>query len=428
MLKFDPVDLYIPGMPDFPFPRMVPIEQKFPKDYIADVPSAVRDSIRRLPKMDLAGKSIAVTVGSRGIPQLAETVASIVAQLKEFGAEPFVVPAMGSHGGAVAEGQTDYLAGYGITEESVGAPIRSSMEVVEAAKLPDGRPLYADKIASEADGIVVFNKIKPHANFKGPVESGLAKMMVIGLGKHVGASMFHKWGFGTFKELIPVGGQALIDALPVVFGVGVVENAFGKIALVDAMTPERIIPREMEMLDHARAIMGRLLITPIDTLIIDRIGKNFGGSGMDTNVVGRNASRLPGFDAPPIQRIVVLGLSPETHGNSTGIGLADVTTRKCVESIDFKAMYTNCVTAKVTEGARMPLIGNTEKEALAIGILCTTGAEPQDARVVRVPNTKYIDKILVSEAYLPDIEGRDDIAVLDAPRHFAFDAEGNLID
>ncbi len=425
-VRLDQINLTIAGAEDCAIPSLIPVEQRFPRDKVADVTAAVRDAIAALPLPDLSGRRIAVTAGSRGIMRGVEVLAAAIRALKKRGADPFIVPAMGSHGGATAEGQLGVLSRYGITEDSAGAPIHASMEVVEAARLEDGTPLFCDKYAFEADGIVVFNKVKPHPAFQGEWESGLAKMMAIGLGKHRGATTLHEHGFSRFDDLMPKAAKALLARLPVVFGLAVVENAYDGLATVAAMGPEDILPRERELLAHARSIMGRLLLPRIDVLIVDEIGKNFGGSGMDSNVTGRASSGLKGEDAPPIKRIFVRDLSKATHGNAQGIGLADVTTRRCVEQIDLGATYTNSVTAGVTAGGRLPMILNSDREALIVALRTCERVKPETARVVRIPNTKHLERIQISEACLADIEGRAELAVLGPTQPLEFDGDGYL--
>ena len=425
-VHLDHIKVTISGAEDCPIPPLLPVEQRFPHDEVLDVSAAVRDAVTALPLPDLSGRRIAVTAGSRGTTRIVEVLAAIIGALKERGADPFIVPAMGSHGGATAEGQIGVLSRYGITEESVGAPIRASMEVVEAARLEDGTPLFCDKYAFEADGIVVFNKVKPHPAFRGDWESGLAKMMAIGLGKHRGATTLHEHGFVRFADLMPSAAKALLARLSVVFGFAVVENAYDGLAAVAAMAPDDILPRERELLAQARRIMGRLLLPRIDVLIVDEMGKNFGGSGMDSNVTGRAPSGLKGDDAPPIHRIFVRGLSQATHGNGLGIGMADVTTRRCAEQLDLGATYTNSVTAGVTENSRLPMILNSDREALIVALRTCERVRPEAARVVRIPNTKHLERIQVSEACLADIQGRPELAVLGPARPLEFDGEGYL--
>ncbi len=335
---------------------------------------------------------------------------------------------MGSHGGGTAEGQKGLLAGYGITEESIGAPIKATMEVVETTEVEAGVPLFCDKYAYEADGIVVLNKIKPHSNYKGDYESGLCKMMVIGLGKHHGATMFHSLGFARFADIIPKAARLQLTKLNVVFALGLVENAYDGLATVEAIPGDKMIAREKELLVQAKDVMGKLLMSSIDILIVDEVGKNISGQGMDPTVTGRASSGLPGFVKLPLKRIVIRDISEESHGNAAGMGVADLMTLRAFNKLDFGSTYTNGVTARNTEGARMPMIVNTDKQAFAIALQTSFGVDPATARIVRIKNTKKLHKIQMSEAYLDEIKGSDSFTILGDAKPIEFDSEGNLID
>ncbi|MCG8510037.1 MAG: nickel-dependent lactate racemase [Rhodospirillales bacterium] len=421
----DHIDIAIQGQEDVPLPRMIPVEQKFPRDSIVDPAEAVRETLDQLPKPDVAGKRIAITAGSRGIPHLIDIMTAMIARLKEWGADPFIVPAMGSHGGATAEGQLEVLAGYGITEQSMGVPILSSMEVAETASV-EGVPLYCDRYALEADGIVVVNKIKPHSNYKGDYESGLCKMMVIGLGKHKGAAMFHSLGFGRFADIVPKAAAAQIEKLPFVFALGLVENAYDGLAVIEAMPADRMIAREKELLALSKDIMGKFLMSSIDVLIVDEVGKNISGQGMDPTVTGRPSSGLPGFVAPPIKRIIIRDVSEASHGNAAGIGVGDLITLRLFNKLDLGAMYTNGITARNLEGARIPVVVNSDRQAIEVALFACLGVDPAKARIVRIKNTKKMQKIWMSEPYLDEIEAGDSFEPLGPPEHMTFDGDGNL--
>lgn len=421
----DRIDIAIQGQTDIPLPRMLPVEQRFPRDGIADPAAAVRETLDRLPQPDVAGKRIAITAGSRGIPHLVEIMTAMIARLKEWDAEPFIVPAMGSHGGATAEGQLEVLAGYRITEQSMGVPILSSMEVEETASV-EGVPLYCDKHALDADGIVVVNKIKPHSNYKGDYESGLCKMMVIGLGKHKGAAMFHSLGFARFADIVPKAAAAQLGELPFVFALGLVENAYDGLAVIEAMPAERMITREKELLALSKDIMGKFLMSSIDVLIVDEVGKNISGQGMDPTVTGRPSSGLPGFVAPPIKRIIVRDVSAPSHGNAAGIGVADLVTLRLFNKLDLGAMYTNGITARNLEGARIPVVVNNDRQAIEVALFNCLGVDPAKARIVRIRNTKKLQKIWMSEPYMDEIEASDSFEPLGPPEPLKFDTDGNL--
>jgi len=427
-MRLDKVGVIVPGLEGFAFPRMVTIEQHFPRDAVGDVASELADQLAAAPLPDIAGKSIAITAGSRGIPHIVDVLATAVRFLRARGAAPFVIPAMGSHGGGTAEGQAAVLTHQGISESSIGAPIRASMEVMPAARMADGTPLFCDRLAFQSDGIVVLNKIKPHSSFRGEWESGLVKMIVIGLGKRQGAEMVHGHSILEFSRVIPEAGRALLAATPILCGVGVVENAYGDLARVDVVMPDAIFPRERELLRHAKEIMGRLLLSEIDVLVVDEIGKNFSGTGMDPNVTGRTTSHHPGFDTIAVKTIVVRGIAPASRGNANGIGAADFTTLRCVNAIDFPSTYTNAITSRVSDSARLPMILNNDREAVALAIRGSFPAGTDRARVVRIANTKAIHTVRVSEAFLPEIAGRAEFSIHGETTPMAFDSDGHFID
>ncbi|GAB7386625.1 lactate racemase domain-containing protein [Bacillaceae bacterium] len=422
------VDVRIDGGYDIPLPRMVKIEQHFKREKLDDIEATVRQEMGgKLKSGEYAGKRIAVAVGSRGIANLSTIVASVIGQLKAWGAHPFIVPAMGSHGGATAEGQTKVLAGYGITEKSMGVPIVSSMDVVQIATLENGMPVYLDKHAYGANGIVVINRVKPHTDFKGDYESGILKMMGIGLGKHRGATTIHSYGIDRFHELIPQTGEAILRHAPIAFAVAILENAYDETAKIEVLPRDRIMEREKELLAEAKKKMPKFLLSSIDVLIVEEIGKDISGAGMDPNVTGRTGSGLPGFPAPPIQKIVVLGLTEKTHGNACGIGLADVTTIRCVKQIDFSYLYANSITSTVLEPAKIPVVMNNDKEAIVVALKTCNRITPETAKIVRIKNTLELHRIEVSEAFLDEIRGREEITILSEPQPMRFTEDGRLL-
>jgi len=419
----------IEGAEDVVFPRMVPVKQKFNTQRVDNIPDAIhRELIKPEITRELkSGAKVAVAVGSRGIANLKEIVKAVVEELKALGLQPFLVPGMASHGGATAEGQEEVLASFGVTAEEMGVPLISSMEVVELGSV-DGCPLYFDKTAFEADAVVMINRIKPHTSFKGPVESGLLKMLVIGLGNHKGATAIHSMGFDLFRELIPRAGALILDKIPPAVGVAVLENAYDETAKIVAVPGHAIPDREPELLAEAKSFMPRLLMDAIDVLIVDEIGKDISGSGMDPNITGRVTTGLKeGFNAPPIQKILVLGLTERTHGSAVGIGMADVTTRKVVSNINFSYTYANSITSTVVGAAKIPMFLNTEKEALLVAVKTCNRVKPEQAKIVMIKNTLELNHILVSEPLLADLAGREDIEVLGEPFSIEFDGEDNIL-
>lgn len=409
-------------------PAMIPVRQRFSRDKVDDVDTAVLAGFSLLEQAaDLKGKKIALTAGSRGIKSIVGVLRVCVGILKSKGAEPFIIPAMGSHGGATAEGQVKVLENLGITEMSIGAPIRSSMEVVTLGTTEHGMEVFCDKLAFEADGIVVCNRIKVHPVFKADFESGIAKMLVIGLGKHKGAITAHHYGFDRFAEVIPAAALLSIQRAPILCGIGVIENGYGDVAAVEVVEPNSIVEKEPDLLRESKRIMGRLLMPDIDVLIVDEIGKDISGGGLDANVTGRSAWGLPGFTAPPIQRIIVRGLSEATHGNAIGIGLADFTTRSCAEKIDLAITYTNALTAHSLLSPKIPVIAENDQEALILALRTLRGGVPDFPRIVRINNTKELEKIWMSEAYKETLQKIPELEVVGDPEPLLFSEEGSLI-
>jgi len=426
-MEIGTINVVIEGGMDYPFPPLIPVDQSFSRQRIEDIGATIAEEMKKIPDEAVFGKSIAITAGSRGITDLVEIIRSLVRELKERGGHPFIVPSMGSHGGATTQGQIDILASYGITEDSVEAPVRSSMDVVEVGSLEDGTPLYTDRLAYEADAIVIANKIKPHADFKGNYESGLVKMLSIGLAKHTGAVALHGHGFERFHDLFPRAAAVLLDRLPVLFGFAILENAFEELMHLEVVAPAHILSREKELLEIAKQSIGRLLFPSIDLLIIDEIGKNISGEGMDPNVTGRPGSGLPGFDAPEIQKIVVLDVTAQSHGNGVGIGLADVSTRRCIEKIDLGAVYTNAITATILNPAKLPLIMNSDSDALSVALKTCNRITPETARVVRIKNTLELHRIWVSPSLLDVVAINENLSIAGEEKPMAFSSSGQLL-
>ncbi len=412
---------------DIPVPKMARVRQIFDKRRIEDIPRAVSEQIAKpeIRSRIRNGAKIAITAGSRGIANLPVLVRSIVASVRQAGGDPFVVPAMGSHGGATAEGQLEVLAGMGVTEAAVGAPIRSSMDTVVIGKTPEGKPVYLDRIASQADGIIVFGRVKPHTAFRGRHESGLFKMMAIGLGNQKGAEAVHATGFGRMAANVPAYARVTLASGKVLFGVAVVENAFDDTCLIEAIAPEKIEGREPVLLDESRRLMPHLKLDPIDVLVCDQIGKNFSGDGMDPNITASYVTPYA-TGGPKVERYVILDLSEETHGNAIGTGVAHFTTKRVFDKTDFDATYPNALTCRVVIGARMPLVLATDKLALQAAIYTITDGDGSRPRIVRIANTSHVDVIDISEGLLAAARERSDIEILEGPRDWPFDRNGNL--
>ena len=412
------------------YPRMMRVRQTFPRPRVEDIPSAVRDA---LTPLDLGstikpGQTVALTAGSRGIANIPVILKATVQFLRDLGAKPFLVPAMGSHGGGTPEGQRGVLESYGITEEFVGAPIRASMEVVEIGKTEQGWPVYLDKIASTADKIGVVARVKPHTSYHGSIESGWMKMMMIGLGKHVGAAWYHRVLLeNQYDPVVRSVGKVMRAKAPIAFGLAAVENGYDDTALIQAALPRDFERVEESLLLKAKEWLARLPFHEADLLIIDEIGKEISGSGMDTNVVGRKRA-LRGSapeNQPQMRFIFIRGLSAHTHGNAAGIGFADFTTARLVKSMNYGATRINCVTSGYPEGANLPVHFDTDREVLDAA-LSIIGTRPMEsARVMRIRNTMFVQEMEVSEPCLKELKPMTKFEVL-GPADWTFDANGNL--
>ncbi len=407
------------------FPPLVRIRQRFPRPRLDDVEAAVQAELDASPVAIPAGGSIAIAVGSRGIANLALIVRTVARWVKAKGGQPFIVPAMGSHGGATADGQRQVVEGYGVTEAFTGAPIRSSMDVV---KLPNPGlpiPLYFDRNAYGADGVIVVNRIKLHTDFHGAYESGLMKMIVIGLGKHAQALAVHQHGTQGLRELMPKAAQAVIDQGRILFGLGVVENAYDETRTVRLVPAKRIPQVEPELLAQARLSMPRLPVDDLDVLVIDRFGKDISGAGIDTNIIGRwMIHNEPEPQRPHIRSIVLCDLSPGSHGNAIGMGLADIMHRRAYDKIDWQATYENMYTSSFLYRGRTPVVVDSDQQALHYALRGSNVLDPAQARLARIQDTLHLAELLVSHAVLNELEGRDDIEVLE-PAGELFDAQGN---
>jgi hypothetical protein len=414
------------------FPHMFRLRQKFDAPQVEDVESEVRKQLATLnlgPKIQ-PGQTVAITAGSRGIANIAKIIKATVAHFRGLGAEPFIVPAMGSHGGGTAEGQRAILEGYGITPDYVGAEIRSSMETVIVAHTPGHNvPVHFDKHAYEADHVLVCGRVKPHTGFVGEIESGLHKMMLIGLGKHAGAIIYHRaiQDF-SFLEIIRSVADEVLNRCRVIAGLGIVENAYDETGLIAAVAPERFFEREKQLLETAKKWMPRLPFPKADLLIVDQIGKDISGSGMDTNVVGRkfNDHSATDRDTVAVKRIFIRGLTEATHGNACGLGLSEFTNQRTIDSVDLDITRINTITGGHPTGAMLPIARETDRLVLedALGTIGLT--PPENARIIQISDTLHLKDVLVSEAYQDQFAGREDLEVLDGPNDLCFDEDDNL--
>ncbi len=420
----DDVQINIAGGLKFPLPRMARVRQIFEDHALADVGGAVTEQLERpeIAAKIKPGAKIAVGVGSRGVNNIQEAVRALIAGLKAQGAEPFIFPAMGSHGGGTEEGQRGVLEGYGITEEQVGATVRATMDTDVVAEMPDGTKLHVDRFANAADGIVLINRIKPHTSFRGPIESGICKMIIIGMGKIAGASSFHGgYGMDRFGEILPPAADLVRQHTKFLFGMGLVEDAFDNTAIVEAIPSENLMIREPELQARAKELIAKLYFDQIDVLVIDEIGKEISGAGADPNITGGAARGVTGFEKPRVEKMVMLDLTDATHGNACGIGSADVITQRLLSRVDFPVTYANIVTSTYLEGGRIPIAMSTEQDAVRLAAKTLPGKQPADARIVRIRNTLTLGEIMVSESMLDEVRNDDRMEILEEPSDMAYD-------
>lgn len=412
-------------------PRWAKVRQRLDASAVEDIPAAVAAEFGRpeVTTVITPGVRVALTAGSRGINRIAEVLKAVVAEVRRLGGEPFIVPAMGSHGGATAEGQLDLIAHYGVTEDAMGCPIRSSMETVLLGEVENGVPVYFDRTAYEgADTVIPIGRVKPHTDFHGPVESGLMKMLAIGLGKQKGANFFHAQGFAEFHHLIPAVARFTLSRVNVPFGIALVENGFGRLSVIEAVPAVRIWEREQELLEIARQKLARLPGQRYDVLVVDYIGKDISGAGMDPNVVNRDASgNLAASELnvePQIQRIVVRDLTDATEGNATGLGLADVALRRAVDKVDPIPTYMNNITSKTPAGARIPMTVENDRQALQIALATCLKTDPATARIARIRDTEHLEDLWASETLLPELLATGRVEPLGDLQEIAFDDAG----
>ncbi len=413
------------------YPRFVRLRQNFPRPRVENIPAAVRAALEplHLGNKIKTGQTVALTAGSRGIANIPVVLKAVAQHLRDLGARPFLVPTMGSHGGGTAEGQRNVLESYGITEEFVGVPIRASMEVVSLGNTPEGWPVYLDKHASTADHIGVVGRVKPHTSYHGPVESGLLKMMMIGLGKHVGAAMYHRILLEQpYDPVVRAVGRHMRAKAPIAFGLGIVENGFDETALIEGVLPGDFEPVEEKLLVKAKEWLAQLPFHAADLLIIDEIGKEISGSGMDTNVVGRKRAfkSQPPANQPEMRFIFIRGLSPHTHGNAAGLGFADFTTSRLVKNMNYRATVINCVTSGYPEGANLPVHYDSDREVLDAALSINGTRAPEQARIIHIRNTLNLHEVEVSEPCLTELPKMTDFTVVKGPYELTFDGEGNL--
>lgn len=415
-----------------PIPDMFRAEQAFDKSHIepAEIPSIVRKELSRPEIADTIqpGMSIAITAGSRGVANVDTITRAIVDFCKERGANPFIVPAMGSHGGATAVGQAQLLEEYGITAETMGCPVRSSMETVLLGYSEFGKPVYQDKNAHEADGIIVSCRIKPHNAFRGTYESGICKMMVVGLGKQKGAESVHSDGLGNMARNLPANARVVLENSNILFAIPTIENAYDETALIEAVPKDRIMKREPELLQFAFKNMPSILVGEADVLIVDSMGKNYSGTGVDPNISGTWSTEF-GKGGLKVKRTCFLDLTDCSHGNANGMGLADFITKRMFDKLDPEMIYPNCFTSTVIRSGMMPPVVATDKEAIQACILTANQIDKKRPRIVRIQNTLHVGQIMLSEVYYEDVRAGKypGLTALDEPAPLVFDEDENLV-
>lgn len=412
-------------------PNFFRVRQSFECPILDNVADEVEQQLSQLSLSEKIkpGETVAITAGSRGIANIDIIIRGIAEHIIACRGKPFIVPAMGSHGGGTAEGQRKVIESYGITEEFCGCPIRSSMETVIVADAPEGFPVHFDKNALQADHVIVCGRVKPHTGFVGPIESGLMKMMLIGLGKHEGAKIYHRAikNF-SFEQILKSVAREVLSKCGVVAGVAIVENSFEQTARIEAIAPERFEEREKELLILAKKWLPRLPFDSADILILDEIGKNISGTGMDTNVVGRkyNDHVAQEHEFPKVKRIAVRSLTAASHGNATGIGIAEFCLTRAADQVDVEATRINCLTGGHPTAAMMPLDYETDTEMLDAALQTIGLIEPPDSKIMWIRNTLDLAEVECSEVFYDQAQQRSDLTVLVPPRPLPLDADGVL--
>jgi hypothetical protein len=410
-------------------PKVVRVQQNFDATHITDIPKTVSEQIGKLGLQSRLkpGQTVAITGGSRGVANIAVIIRSVVDELRKLGVRSFIIPAMGSHGGGTAEGQRLVLEHYGITESSMGAPVRATMETTQVGETSQGIPVFLDNYALEADHVVVVNRVKPHTDFDGDIESGLCKMMAIGLGKHTGAIQYHRANIKHGYYTVITNVSRVVRAnCKILFGLGIVENAYDETAVIEAMLTPEIENSERRLLAVAKSNLARIPFDQGDVLVVDEMGKNISGAGMDTNVIGRNVSQRERAPVKPwFTRIFVRDLTEESYGNAVGIGLADLVSRRLVNKIDYSPTYINAITSTNVEAARVPVTFDTDREAMETAF-STCGNSVEACRMIWIKNTLKLDQFIATEALLDEIGSKPHLKVLERLGELSFDGKGNL--
>ncbi|HTU24940.1 MAG TPA: lactate racemase domain-containing protein [Pirellulales bacterium] len=412
-------------------PQVFRIRQQFPRVQVDDVASEVRNQLAglKLEEKIKPGQSVAITAGSRGIANIHLIVRAAVQYFQSLGAKPFIVPSMGSHAGATAEGQQRMIESFGITEAFCGCPIRASMETVVVCETAQGFPIYFDRQAFTADHVLVCGRVKPHTDFAGEIESGLMKMMLIGLGNHDGAKIYHRaFQDYTFSEIVESVGRIVLARCPIVAGLAIVENGYEETAKIEAVLPADFLTREKALLVLARELLPRLPLDRLDLLVVDEMGKNVSGTGMDTNVIGRkfNESEALPDEFPKVRRIAVRGLTEATHGNALGIGMAEFCTRRLFSQIDFRSLTINCLTSGRMACAKVPLAFDNDRQMIEAALSTVGLVEPAQSRILWIRNTRELLELECSAVLLDEMRAHENVEVVSGLRDFPFEDSGDL--
>lgn len=413
---------------DNEIPRFVRVKHTMDGSHIEDIPAAVAAALKRAGTLDRIkpGDSVCLTSGSRDVANVAAITRAVCDQVKAVGGKPFIIPAMGSHAGAQAEGQKGILAGYGVTEEAMGAPVLATMETEVIAHSRDGLEIHLDKYANQADYIIPIGRVKAHTDFRGPVESGLCKMIVIGMGKQHGAYQCHKLGFKAMAQNVMEFAEVIIRAKPNMFAIGLIENAFHQTCRIEAVPADRILAEEPALLEYAKSRMARIPFEKADVLFVDETGKDISGAGMDPNVTGR--SPVLGVSAPYFQRIAVLDLTDKSHGNFGGLGSADVTTQRLYKKINFEQTYPNGITAAEPISVKLPPVMPSDRTAMQFALRTATDTDwKKGAKIVWLKNTLSLSEFWISEALIPDAKARSDVQIISGPKDVVFDENGDFV-
>src|SRR5665648_14766 len=407
---------------------LLKFKQKLNDKYLEDIPGEIEQEFYRigLDKKIRPGMKIAITAGSRGIDNIIEILQSIIEEVRERKAEPFIVTAMGSHGGATAEGQLQVLSHYGITEKSMGVPIKATMDTVQIGFLENGLPVHFDRIAYQADGVIAINRVKVHTAFKGKIESGLHKILAVGLGNHHGAKLVHSLGVKGLRDYMVEFAKIILKKAPIIAGFGILENGYDKTFRIKAANPDEFAKVDSELLEECKKILASFPVKNIDLLVVQEMGKNISGTGMDTNIVG--SIKDPGdFEQPEIKKILVLDLTEESQGNAIGVGIADMITEKLYKKIDFKSTNTNAITATFLDRARIPIVFPTEQKAIETGLDTIWNLPGIPPRIIIIKNTLKLDEMYVSKAIWEEIKDRENVYATGEWESIKFDPSGRLL-